>query len=382
MQRSLSQLLSFLIVFNFVIQAAADSPPPPNTFPRIEWKRETLSLIQTNGGYARIIRLKDGRLICGFDVRGKIWVRHSDDGKVWRNPVQVAEWPFGSLTNTELLQLRDGSLLCLYNQRPHRSRGNSETTNETHPFAIGITRSDDAGKTWQKPEQIYSAGSEFKNGCWEPAAIELPSGEVQLFFSDENPYRESDEQNITLLRSKDGGRTWSSPDIVSFRPRHRDGMAVPLLLKNNEGIVFAIEDNGLSGNFKPVIIHSSLADNWRSGTRMPGSTNRWSALRERLPPHVAASAPYLSQMPSGETLLSFQQTETGEMKDAYMVVCIGDSGARHFGSSSIPFPVDGRREQLWNSLFVKNSQTVIAVSQTIIHGTAGIWSVEGRFVNK
>jgi hypothetical protein len=377
--------------------AAAEGPATPVTktatpdwkatnrlsLPRIEWNHETLSLIQSNGGYARIIRLRDGRLLCGFDVHGRIRIRHSnDEGKTWQPPIQVAEWPFGPLTNTELLQLRDGSLLCLYNERPRRPRGGSGTTNELHPFAIATTRSEDGGKTWQPPNRIYTASHDFHDGCWEPAAIELPSGEVQLFFANESPYRQSDEQEITLLRSHDGVRTWGSPERVSFRAGHRDGMPVPLRLQDGRGIALAIEDNGLSGNFKPVIVFTTLEDNWRSGVREPGNTNRWSALRELPPPRAAASAPYLAQLPSGETLLSFQRTDTGEMHDAYMVVCIGDTGARQFDSPSIPFPVAGRKEQLWNSLFVKDRRTIIAVSQTTIHGIPGIWSVEGHFVNR
>lgn len=362
-------------------QRTAAGPPSASTegkpVPRIEWDASTLSLIQANGGYGRIIRLKDGAWLCGFDFRRSIWVRRSrDEGKTWEEPVRVADWPFGGLTNTELLQLRDGLLLCFYNERPRRGQTNQ-------PFAIALARSDDGGKTWHRSERLYAGGVEFGNGCWEPAAIELPSGEVQLFFSNESPYRNSDEQEITLLRSHDGARTWSAPETVSFRAGHRDGMAVPLVLNEGRGIAFAIEDNGLSGNFKPVIVFSTLEGNWRSEVRRPGDPNRWSALSELPAVRVAASAPYLRQMPSGETLLSFQQTDqTGELKTACMVVYIGDAQARDFRSPSTPFPMAGRNAQLWNSLFVKNSHTVVAVSQTTINGVSGIWSVEGKLIRK
>jgi hypothetical protein len=311
------------------LMAQTGTAEPARNKPQIEWDGGTLSLIQANGNYARMIRLHNGRLLCGFDVQGRVRVRHSsDDGKTWRDPVEVAEWRFGRLTNTELLQLRDGTLLCFYNERPHQrpAPANPDGPQEeaAHPYAISMARSDNDGETWHAPETLYTAGVEFSNGCWEPAAIQLPSGEVQVFFANEGPYRKSDEQEITLLRSKDNARTWSAPETVSFRPGHRDGMPAPLVLKDGGGIVFAIEDNGLSGRFKPVIVFTSLEDNWRSGVREPGNTNRWSALRVLPEPHIAAGAPYLRQMPSGETLLSFQRSETGEIRDAYMVVCIGD----------------------------------------------------------
>jgi hypothetical protein len=263
----------------------------------------------------------------------------------------------------------------MFNERPRRSAGANGV-----PFSISISRSEDRGKTWQKPERLFSAGAEFNNGCWEPAAIQLPSGEVQLFFSNEGPYRQSDEQEITLLRSTDDGLSWNPPERVSFRPHARDGTPVPLVLKDGKGLVFAVEDNG-SGAFKPVIVFSTLADNWRSGVRTPESPNRWSALKDLPPPHVAASAPFVRQMPSGETLLSYQQSDSGRLEQAYMMVSIGDVAARSFGPGTRPFPAT-KRPQLWNSLFIKNDTTVIAITETAINGVSGIWSVEGRFVRE
>ncbi|MDF2440472.1 MAG: hypothetical protein JWN98_1456, partial [Abditibacteriota bacterium] len=178
----------------------------------INWDQRTLTLIQRGGIYGRMARLKNGELIASFDVGGKVSVRHSrDEGKTWRPAVQVAAWPHGVLTNAELLQLKNGTLLCFYNHRPHNTPG------QPHPYAIGMARSVDGGKTWQTPTTLYSAGTEFSNGCWEPVALELPSGEVQLFFANEGPYRTSAEQEITLMRSLDGARTWGAPEKVSFR---------------------------------------------------------------------------------------------------------------------------------------------------------------------
>ncbi|MFN7140039.1 MAG: sialidase family protein, partial [Limisphaerales bacterium] len=184
--------LAILLLLNICLCAFAETTSSSDTpateritdkpLPRIEWDHSTISLIHSNSGYARIIRLKDGRLLCGYDFRGQIWVRHSsDEGKSWQEPVHVAKWPHGFLTNTELLQMQDGSLLCMYNERPHRRRADTPPTNESHPYSISVARSEDGGKTWEQPQRIYSAGHEFENGCWEPAAVQLPSGEVQLF---------------------------------------------------------------------------------------------------------------------------------------------------------------------------------------------------------
>jgi hypothetical protein len=358
--------------------------------PHIEWDSKTLTLIHKGGHYARIIRLKNGELLCVYDFDRKLWVRHSaDQGATWQTPVKVSEWTPGYLTNGELLALQDGTLLCFCNARPasamsrrkHRSVGDKPGA-ENPSFEIQVSRSRDAGRSWESAKTIYRAGSEMENGCWEPAAIQLPSGEIQLFFANESPYRHSGEQEITLLRSRDGGLAWSAPEPVSFRAKHRDGMPVPLALQSGDGIAVAIEDNGLLGAFKPVIIFSSITDNWKSGPVSGTSRQRWGALQTPLASKVYAGAPYLRQMPTGETILSFQQSDSGDMKQSRMVVCVGDSKARNFAHAAYPFPQTAGASQLWNSLFVKNETTISAVSETMINGIRGIWCVDGRLVRQ
>ena len=80
-------------------------------------------------------------------------------------------------------------------------------------------------------------------------------------------------------------------------------------------------------------------------------------------------------------LLSFQQSDTGTVhQDVRMVVCVGDADARGFGAATQPFPVETGSGQYWNSLFVKDARTVMALSTTSIGGVWGLWSIEGRVV--
>ena len=235
--------------------------------------------------------------------------------------------------------------------------------------------------TWGDYQLVYQAGTDHGTGCWEPAQIQLPSGEIQLFFSNEKPYPTTTEQEITLVRSHNNGATWSAPQRVSFRPGHRDGMPVPLALAGQKGIVIAIEDNGLAGKFKPAIICTSLADNWTQGYAGAGSPRRWAALEVQLPNPVYAGAPYIRQFPSGETVLSVQSAEgrasVGSLDQSQMVVYVGDSEARNFTAKSVPFPVPAGSQGLWNSLFIKNPTTVTAISQTALDGIRGLWAVDG-----
>lgn len=348
----------------------------------IAWDASTLRLIQPGGCYGRIIRLADGDLLCGFELESKAAVRRSsDEGRTWGEPVMAAAWAHGVVANPDLLQLRDGSILLFYNERPSPPPPNTPES-ELQPFAIGVVASRDGGRTWGEPVRLYSASPDFHDGCWEPAAIQLPSGEVHLYFANESPYRQSVEQDITLMRSHDGGRTWGAPETAIFRAGHRDGMPSPIVLADGSGIAVAIEDNGYMGTLKPVITFMPMGENWRSGPVGGDSERRWGALAEPHPPEHYAGAPSLRQMPGGTTVLSYQHSEDGTFHKARMIVCVGDAQARDFGNPTYPFPYVPGVAQLWNSLFVKNDNTIMALSTTTIGGTWGLWSIEGKLLSE
>lgn len=332
----------------------------------VAWDRSSLVQVHRGGTYPRMIRLVGGDVLCLFEDHGKPWVTRScDNGRTWDKPIFAATAPSGAAANPELLQLANGWVLLLYNERP---------SDRKHPFTIQVAISKDEGRTWKHHSRAYSADTDPRNGCWEPAAIQLPSGEIQIFFANESPYRSSDEQEITLLRSFDSGRTWGEPKTVSFRAGHRDGMPVPLVLGGGKGIVIAVEDNGYSEAFWPVIIHTSMEDNWNQPFAGASSPRRWRALRKPLQA-TWSGAPYIRQMPSGETILSFQSNEGREKPQ--MVVYVGDENARGFGGRSVPFDIPPDEGGWWNSLFVKDERTVTAVSSC----NGGIWAIDGRIVS-
>lgn len=333
----------------------------------VEWDKSTLVLVHKGGSYARMIRLAEGDILCCFEDAGKSYIRRSkDNGKTWGEPILLAELPNGWAANPELLQLANGSILFFYNERPN---------DEKHHFTIQVTVSKDGGWTWKHHSKAYTADVNWHNGCWEPSAIQLPTGEIQLFFANENPYRESDEQEITLLRSFDNGKSWSKPEAVSFRAGHRDGMPVPLVLKDGKGIVVAIEDNGYTLMFTPAIIHTSMQDNWKQGFASGASPRRWRAVKKS-PSVEWGGAPYIRQMPTGETVLSFQSSVGCEKPR--MVVYVGDENAKNFGGRTVPFEVPSNEGGWWNSLSVKDDKTITAISSC----NGGVWAMDGRIVER
>lgn len=382
---AIRQPLARVTLWSLTLAAASHLRAAAPPVVRIEWDPETRVLIQEHGTYARMARLPDRRLVCVYDHQRCIRLRHSgDEGRTWLDAIQVARVRESHLTNADLLVLRDGRMLCLFNERPLATGGRRDSAPSAESpapaYTIRAAFSPDGGATWSDSSVLYAVRGGSRAGCWEPAAVELPSGEVQVYFANEGPYPASGEQEITMRRLPPGKSEWSAPVTVSFRPRHRDGMPSPLVLSGGAGIAVAIEDNGLDSAFKPVIVHTSLADDWRSGPVGAASSNRWGALAEPLPSAAYAGAPFLRQLPSGETLLSYQQADDGNMNSSRMVVCIGDREARRFASPSCPFPQTTGAAQLWNALFVKDDRTVTALSSTTLDGRRGVWAVDGRVV--
>jgi hypothetical protein len=364
-----------------VLHAPA-SAAQPAALPTVRWDPATLRLVERGGDYPRMARLANGSLACVYDRDGKMWIRRGgDDGKSFDAPILVAEEANCWLTNAYLLALDDGRLLYFYNQRPREAlrytRKPAPGGLLTRPFLIRMAASDDHGRTWSEPRTLYAAGTSFQDGCWEPAAIQLPGGEIHVYFANESPYRSSAEQEISLIRSSDGGKTWSDAKCVAMRRGHRDGMPNPLLLADNRTLAVAIEDDGLSGGFKPAIVCSSLAENWKlpiSGD----SSQRWSALAEPLPADWYGGAPFLTKLPSGHVLLSYQESADGTIKNCRLAVCVGGPDAKNFTNKTYPLPKSASTNQAWNSLFVKDAATVIALSTATVDGVRGVWAIDGQ----
>lgn len=330
---------------------------------RIFWDARTPVTIFNGGGYGRLIELKDGRLMACCESGGIKISFSSNKGKTWSSPTLIAP----NANNTpncvpDLVQLSDGTIIVGYNPRP------STPYTEDRRFGIRLRRSTDNGKTWSDEIFVYDADYTFENGCWEPSFLELPSGELQLYFADESPYTESGEQQISLCRSFDGGLTWSEPQRVSYRSGYRDGMPVPVLLADNKNIVVAIEDNGWSGvgDFVPTTVRVSLSNNWRNDFYVNGSSSqRHRSINHNYCPVAKGGAPYLRVLPNGETVLSHQSTY-GDGDNMKMYVYVGNQQAKNFKAMSRPFYQDPSSEgsgggAWWNSLAVIDTGVVVAV---------------------
>src|ERR1051326_8720663 len=170
----------------------------------LAWDPATLVLVQDSGSFGRMVRLANREILCAYEWGNNIYVRwSSDEGQTWNGPALVASNPYGSATTPGLLVLQNGSVMISYNERPFDGK---------HSYTIRVCFSRDNGRTWADNKLVYQAGNTVLTACWEPAEVQLPSGEIQLYFSNGQPYGNWWQQ-ITLLRSFDNGATWSTPEI-------------------------------------------------------------------------------------------------------------------------------------------------------------------------
>lgn len=363
-----------------------DERPPARHRQRagIVWQQATLQRIappDSAAFYPRMIQLRSGILLAAYATNGHVVCIQSRDGGIsWSAPALVAARRDNvNMDTPDLLQLKDGSILICYGTRPQRAGQNDPDI--AHRYEVRIQKSADGGLSWTGEKTLYEAGTSFKDGCWEPALLQLPFEEVQLFFSDEGIYTTSDEQNISLLRSADNGGAWSAaPEIISFRKGSRDGMPVPLWLKKENRVVVAIEDPG-HRNFKPYTIRSAAGGSWPK-TISGDDADRAYALASPIHDSIYAGAPYLRQLSTGETVLSYQSTEgraRNRDNDAIMRVALGDPQACSFKGVTTPFNVPEGYHALWNSLCILKGDTIAALTSTNGYsgGRSEIWMIKG-----
>lgn len=326
--------------------------------------------------YGRVKRVNANTLLltyhCGgqSDYWNNIALRRSDDnGKTWGSAqILMASNAAGyyGFSNPEILVMQNGWLMLSY-----VGRGNPDDNVHDN---VQIRISKDAGLTWGAPQIVATGRS------WEPGLVQLPDGDIEMFYSSEAKWwpSNSPQQDIELIHSTDNGTTWTAPLQVAYAANFRDGMPVPVLLNNNKGIAFAIES--VNNSKSPWILWSSLDARWNYASNgTTGNNRRWLGTAD----NVFGGAPFLMQLTTGETLLSFQDADgraISDWKKSTMLLYTGNSVANNFKRISNAWPnLPANEGAYYSSLFLKDAATVVMVTtRNFSDGHSEIWWKEGH----
>ena len=205
---------------------------------RISWDRSTyseiteadvpdLGYIERNLYYPRAKHLSDGAVLLsfsnhhyGFDIYA---MRSIDGAKTWSDAVCIAHSrdtvyrdsegrtaPDRIVyVNPDFIELQDGRIIMAFQWRFYKGYGDLPKTNEN--CGIMTAFSSDKGRSWSEPVEVY------RGRCWEPAFLQLPSGEIQMYITSSQDIREKTSfPRTVVIRSFDGGMTWQGKSVNSF----------------------------------------------------------------------------------------------------------------------------------------------------------------------
>lgn len=179
-----------------------------------------------NGFYPRATTIKDGSLLGCFtsanstNKRLQI-VRSINKGQSWASWGVVIEAPKANgLDNCAVHQLPNSNRILA----AFRNHVRDPDTNKYIRHVLSIRFSDDNGKTWKVLSTVTEDTFTGARGVWEPFMINGQDDSILLFFSRETR-ADGKDQNSILVRSQDGGKTWSKEQTISGQDRQaRDGM--------------------------------------------------------------------------------------------------------------------------------------------------------------
>jgi hypothetical protein len=348
-----------------------DADKPSTATAWVEWDRNTDHVISAprDGGAAspRAAQLSNGEILLAYhhgEILGncgsRITLRKSRDGGAsWYQTREVdgPERGYWGFTNPDFIELGHGRLILVSAARGKADPGsNNWFLAECRRSGLRVRFSDDYGATWGAP-RLIAAG---RGRVWEPSIVQLPGGELQIFYAIESPalMEDGSSQCIESIRSLDGGQTWSAPDIVSRQAGCRNGMPSALALSNGH-VVCAQEVVGIE------------TSPWIADT-LGGRTEDYHLAQDQ---YDFGGAPFLARAKNGGTLLAFHsqclqapsfKVLPGAWMFSQVYVQRGDADAGRFGPASCPWPLPtGHAGAFFPSLMTMKDGTLVAMASFI-----------------
>ncbi|KKK17858.1 BNR/Asp-box repeat protein [Aspergillus rambellii] len=211
------------ILKTFGLDEHRDHPPPPPQDSRLPGSRiinndERLLCSHPHGTYPRLAKLSNGAILSAFtrfegNTRVLCIGRSQDGGRSFEDFSEVTRGE-GDVDNTFLLEIAPSTVLAAFRNHDLGPDGPAY-------YRITVCRSTDDGRSWHFLSQ--AAEKQPPLGIWEPFMRIGQQGEIQMTYSQEYAH---DNQCTMLVRSFDGGATWSGPPqcLEGARDPVRDGM--------------------------------------------------------------------------------------------------------------------------------------------------------------
>jgi hypothetical protein len=203
----------------------------------------------------KIIRGDDGNLyVIWSDTRGEgeniYFSRSEDGGRTWLSPnVRISDVPTGLYDYPATLAIDESEVLyttwTMWN-RIYRA--------DTH---ILFAKSSDRGDTWTPDVQVDDSTKSSKG---PPAVCVGASDRIYVVWDDWRPYDDSD---IYFARSTDGGETWTNPDIrVNDDPSSYQSS--PSMVTDPWGNLYVAYDNHTDSEYAHIYLVKSTdgGDTW------------------------------------------------------------------------------------------------------------------------
>jgi hypothetical protein len=340
--------------------------------------------------YPRAKRLSNGEILLGYHHGGGLGEygtfvtlrRSRDGGRSWwdTRDIEMPEPPeFWGFSNVDFIEIAPGRILLVTAARGKALPDEPEFLGECQRSALRIRMSDDFGVTWSAPMHVGKG----RGRVWEPSVVRLADGAIEIYYANEAPdlaFPDRLDQRIELIRSSDGGRTWSEPVTISQHAGRRNGMPAALALVNGR---VACAQEVVRDRHSPFIAQT-----------LQGKTvEEYVAQTE----YAFGAAPYLLRAPDGTTLLAFHSgfhkppaPENATVPWMFTNVWVqrGDADAKNFRTITRPWgEIDALEGLFFPSLFMKDTDTVVALASFLTHhrdgsSTTQIRWIEGTFLRK
>ena len=356
---------------------------------RISWDRSTyseiteaevpgLGYIERNLYYPRAKHLSDGAVLLsfsnhhyGFDIYA---MRSIDGAKTWSDAVCIAHSrdtvyrDSGGRTapdrivyvNPDFIELQDGRIIMAFQWRFYKGYGDLPKTNEN--CGIMISFSSDKGRSWSEPVEVY------RGRCWEPAFLQLPSGEIQMYITSSQDIREKTSfPRTVVIRSFDGGMTWQGKtccgigdnEVVSRTYDDRfayDGMPSAVVLDGGEGIVVPLES--WHGKYvvdqTPIVVKTTMEGNWHlDQEKVLSEGGPDYPMKKEVNRDFQGYGPYCTKLGTGEVIVQSNGYYKGVPG---MWTFVGDRHADNFHFATSPFNGD----EYWGSIDYMGGNTLIS----------------------